>query len=238
MAVSYYGGPLSVGIAGPQDANVQSSGSSLFAQTLGAPFRRRAFFECTPEDLPFNQPIGMRGWLVTFAFHFLRAEPSDTGLLRDLEVLSRLQLGTCRYGATDADVLPFMCELRAGQRPLTGAEVLTALGAHIFRSAHIPSLDATRIDYPGYHPYTENDEIHTDFTEQHVFESKSATEYDGPHGELKQYVQAGQLWYVLLHPTRHEGMCDFVFLSAVGRSPHGGRLVGVVTYQVCHNLCD
>jgi hypothetical protein len=195
----------------------------------------------------------MRGWLVTFAFQLLRADSSDQGLLRDLEALSKLELATCHYGATDAPVLSFMCELhgatdapvlpfmrelRADQRPLTGLDVLKGLNARDFRSAYIPSLHATRIAYPGYHPCTDNDEIHNDFSEQHIFESKSASEHDGAHGELKRYVQDGQLWYVLLHPARREERGEFVSLFAVGRSPHGGRLMGVFTWQVCHNLCD
>ena len=37
-----------------------------------------------------------------------------------------------------------------------------------------------------------------------------------------------------------EGMSrhGWVILFAVGRSPHGPRLVGVVSHQLCHNLCD
>ncbi len=217
---------------------MRSSASLLFAETLGAPFRRRTFFECEPEDLPFTEPIGTRGWLVTFAFQFLGVGSSDRGLLRDLDTLSKLELSTCRYGATDTPVLPFMSELRTGQQPLTAQHVLAGLNVRDFRSAHIPSLHATRITYPGYHPHTENDEIHNDFTEQHIFESESASEDNGAHGELKRSVQDGRLWYVLLHPTRHEGICEFVFLFAVGRSPHGERLMGVVTHQFCHNLCD
>jgi hypothetical protein len=188
--------------------------------------------------LPFTEPIGVRGWLVTFAFQFCGPEPSGQGLIHDLETLSHLELGNCRYGACDCPVLPFMCELESAKRPLTGIEILAGLNVRDFRSAHIPSIDATRIAYPGYHPYSENDEIHNDFTEQPIFEHKSASEGDGAHGALKHYVQGGQLWYVLLHPTRYEGICDFVFLFAVGRSPDGDRLVGVVTHQACHNLCD
>jgi hypothetical protein len=112
--------------------------------------------------------------------------------------------------------------------------IVTVLGS----ARIIDVLDATRIAHPGYHPYSDNDEIHNDFPEQHIFESESASEDDGARGALKRYVQGGQLWYVLLHPTRHDGLCEFVFLFAVGCSPDGGRLIGVVTHQVCHNLCD
>jgi hypothetical protein len=30
----------------------------------------------------------------------------------------------------------------------------------------------------------------------------------------------------------------YVILFAVGLSPNGERVLGVVTHQVCHNLCD
>jgi hypothetical protein len=127
---------------------VRSSALPLFAETLGAPFRRRTFSECAPEDLPFTAPIGTRGWLVTFAFQFLGAESSDQGLLRDLDTLSKLELSTCRYGASDTPVLPFMCELRAGQQPLT-EDVLAGLDVHDFRSATVHAiLKSVGIDRP------------------------------------------------------------------------------------------
>lgn len=218
--------------------NVGTSRTRHIRETLGVAFRRRTFFDGAPEDLPFTEPIGTRGWLVTFASHFRGASAHERELQQDIEILTRLDLGSCRYGATDAPVLPFLCELRAGRTPLTGVDVIAGLNARNFRSEHIPTLRSTRIAYPGYHPHTENDEIHNDFAKQRIFEKESATESDGAHGTLKRYLEGGQLWYVLLHPTRHEGICDFVFLFAVGHSPHGGRLVGVVTHQVCHNLCD
>ena len=67
-------------------------------------------------------------------------------------------------------------------------------------------------------------------------------EWSGTHGELKRFVAGGRLWYVLLHtaPQRAEGFMfsRYAVLLAVGQSPHGDRLLGVVTHQVCHNLCD
>lgn len=67
----------------------------------------------------------------------------------------------------------------------------------------------------------------------------------GPHGTLKRYVAGEHLWYVLLHmaPVTFEDLGDaqvsrYVALFAVGQSPHAGRLIGVVTHQACHNLCD
>ena len=210
----------------------------LVAETLGVAFQPRSFFDGTPEDLPFTEPIGMRGWLVTFASQFSGPATEDPGLHQDIEALSRLKLGRCQYGATDAPIIPFLCELRGGSGSLTGVDVLEGLNARNFRSEHIPTLQAAWIPYPGYHAYSENDEIHNEFSAQYLFDHEAMSEFDGSHGELKSYVEDGQLWYVLLHPIQHEELCEFVFLFAVGQSPHGRRLVGVVTYQVCHNLCD
>ena len=56
------------------------------------------------------------------------------------------------------------------------------------------------------------------------------------------YVLEGQLYYVLAHdkPERYgeDEFSNFVLLFAVGVSPATGNLVGAVTHQVCHNLCD
>jgi hypothetical protein len=50
------------------------------------------------------------------------------------------------------------------------------------------------------------------------------------------------MWYVLMHITPEEYggsfFSSYVVLFAVGHSLTGNRLIGVVTHQVCHNLCD
>jgi uncharacterized protein (TIGR02996 family) len=206
-----------------------------YVQTFGVPFQRR-YFGCPPADLPFTQPLGLRGRLVTFDFQFRDEAAFDQGLIHDVHFLSELGLGNCYYGAADFPVQPFLCEFRPDP-PLTGASVLAGLKARHFRSEHIHTLDASDIPFPGYHAHTENDEIHNDFSEQYLFE-QGAGEWAGSHGALKRYVDSEQVWYVLLHPTRHGGFCNDVFLFAVGRSLHGKRLVGVMTQQMCHNLCD
>ena len=74
------------------------------------------------------------------------------------------------------------------------------------------------------------------------------------HRVLKEYVLNSHLYYVLLHtqrfteviPEQEVGLpeeftvtlCNMVLLFAVGVSPHSGNLIGVVTLQACHNLCD
>jgi uncharacterized protein (TIGR02996 family) len=239
---------------------------TAFMDTLACPFRPFFFFnnhgsprEFGPEELPFKEQLGTRGAVVTFASAFRDGSSWDPSLLPDLEFLCRLQPGNCYYGAATCPVHPFLGELQPGRRRVTGASVLAALKARDFRSQHIQSLRATRIPFPGYHPRTDNDEIHNDSTHQHIFvcpgdESEPARDEpnegegdagraDDTHANLTGYVEGGHLWYVLLHGTPYEvylgiRLSRYVVLFAVGKSPHGDRLVGVVTHQVCHNLCD
>jgi uncharacterized protein (TIGR02996 family) len=216
-----------------------------FLTTLARPFEPY-HFESDPAVLPFKNPIGRRGGLVTFAGQFSKESAWDDGLMRDLGIICSPRWGECSYGAASCDVYPFLCELPANRRPLFASDVLSALKASDFRSQHIPALDVPAVAYPGYHPGTENDEIHTDFDGQYLFAKRYEDiggDQAGPidersdnHGVLKRHVGGGQLWYVLLHTREEWGR--YVILFAVGASPHGKRLVGVATHQVCHNLCD
>jgi uncharacterized protein (TIGR02996 family) len=229
-----------------------------FMETLGCPFRPFFFFsnagvpaELEVDELPFTDPIGTRGAIITFESAFRAGDPGDPGLVSDLRFLCELRPGNCWSGAATCPIHLFLSELRPGRRRLTAAAVLTALKARAFRSEHIRSLRATRIAYPGYHPGTANDEIHNDPDEQHLFrppgededEDEGGSGPDPTHAALLAYVQDQHLWYVLLHggPSDvigEERQCGYVVLFAVGKSPHGDRLVGVVSHQVCHNLCD
>jgi hypothetical protein len=83
---------------------------------------------------------------------------------------------------------------------------------------------------------TANDEIHIDFAEQYMFSHEAEDVEDISTRGLKSYVSDGRLWYVLLHVGEKPGA--MVALLAVGRSPHGNRLVGAITSQMCHSLCD
>jgi len=189
---------------------------------------------------------------MTFESQFRGKGSWEPTLPNDLRLLCELELGECAYGAGSVPVHPFICELRPQRGPLTGGDVLKALTARDFRSRYIQNLELTRIPYPGYHPGdgtgTDNDEIHNDFSGQYIFpkededSDEEVDEFSGTHGVLKRSVVDGQLWYVLLHITT-EQVAEFLFSSyvilfAVGRSLNGDRLLGVVTHQVCHNLCD
>jgi hypothetical protein len=131
----------------------------------------------------------------------------------------------------------FVCELPTERDPLRAFDVLNTTKAADFQSEHVADLNATAIPYPGYHPLTINDEIHTGFSEQYMFEhGREGAEHTGTHGTLQRYVTGGRLWYVLLHTGGRP--CSMVTLLAVGRSSNGNRLVGAITSQCCHNLCD
>lgn len=226
---------------------------TAFVDSLGCAFEPFFFLRSfAAHELPFGEPIGTRGWLVTFASSFVDGASFGQGLIEDLRVLSQLQLDRCYYGAADFPVHPFLCQLDDGTGSLTGSKILAALRAHRFCSRYIPNLNRASIDYPGYHPGhgtgVENDEVHNDFAHQRIFpretedEEEEIAESAGTHGVLKKYVAGRKLWYVLLHgvPQQYEDFVgsNYVVLFAVGKSPHGDRLVGVVTHQVCHNLCD
>ena len=64
----------------------------------------------------------------------------------------------------------------------------------------------------------------------------------GGYTQLIDYVVDGKLWYVSLHTGERNYMSQSktgpLLLSAVGQSLSGNSLVGVVTMQICHNLCD
>jgi uncharacterized protein (TIGR02996 family) len=208
-----------------------------FMTTLAQPFAPITFQDGEPGH-PFTEPVGQRGRIVAFESQYRSADAWSEELLMDLALFTNFApTACCWYGASDPRMYGFVCELPTEREPLTARDVLTALKAADFQSEHIATLDATAIPYPGYHPLTENDEIHTEFAEQYVFDHDSEGAEDaGVHGLLKRYVTGGRLWYVLLHTGGRP--CWMVTLLAVGRSPHGNRLVGAITSQACHNLCD
>ncbi len=235
-----------------------------FLNTMGCRFQPFFFFnnhgsprECQPDELPFAERIGTRGPVITFESDFRKERAWDEGLMRELGFLMQLKLETCFYGAATCPVHPFLCHFKSDRRPMTGADILASLRARAFHSSYIRDLEATRIPYPGYHPGDgrglPNDEIHNDFKKQKVFRhedeesKKDIDELSGTHGVLKRYVAGGQLWYVLLHTTPQRGktrrgkeyqFSRYAVLLVVGQSPKADRLLGVVTHQVCHNLCD
>lgn len=248
------------------EAKVEGAGKTLdrdwlaFMNSLGRPFAPHTFHIDAVRP-PFSEPVGWRGDVITLESHFCSPRSYEPSLLTDLRAVCGQNLGSTAYGAGSFEIMPFLCELDPDPQPLTGSRVLRTLKAKNFRSNYIESLDSTYIPYPGYHPGSgrgvENDEIHNDFLDQRIFAARNgphidcADPFEGIHGKLKRAVADGQLWYVLLHtdPVGIDGrpgprgpneyaFSQYVILFAVGRSQNGDRLLGVVTQQVCHNLCD
>eukprot|EP01112_Ceratiomyxa_fruticulosa_P013256 TRINITY_DN3716_c0_g1_i1.p1 TRINITY_DN3716_c0_g1~~TRINITY_DN3716_c0_g1_i1.p1 ORF type:complete len:171 (+),score=30.06 TRINITY_DN3716_c0_g1_i1:289-801(+) len=150
-----------------------------------------------------------------------------------LAFLKELRLANCYYGSTEAPVLPFICELVQAERgQVSNEDIINSLKLSPHFSEEL------------------NDQIHNDFHKQHIFshdleegEKKNpqdGTEGFGNHGALKNFVRQGKLWYVIAHqtPNKEYGFSEYVVLFAVGVSNCGRYLVGVVSYQSCHNLCD
>jgi uncharacterized protein (TIGR02996 family) len=207
-----------------------------FMSSLAQPFQPLTFRDGKPSH-PFTEPIGLRGGIAVFESQYRAAEDWSKGLLADLTFLASVEWDECSYGAASCPMFGFVCGFPFSRPPLTTREVLTAIKAANFRSEHISNLDATQIPYPGYQPGTANDEIHTEFAEQYLFEHDAEGEIEsGTHGAIRRYVTGEKLWYALLHVGEQPGA--WVTLLAVGQSPHGNRLVGAITSQMCHNLCD
>jgi len=206
-----------------------------FMNTLAQPFKPIVFQDREPWH-PFTEPVGLRGDVVVFESQYRTVDAWDGGLLADLAFVTGVEWEECASGAASCEMHGFVCDLMTDSDPLTGRKVLTAIKAADFRSEHIAKLDVTQIPFPGYHPDTLNDEIHTDFAYQYLFDNETNDpEQSGTHRMLREYVSGSRLWYVLLHIG--EKPCD-VALLAVGRSPYGNRLVGAITNQMCHSLCD
>src|SRR5437870_4608015 len=85
--------------------------------------------------------------------------------------MSPVQIARCWYGASDPRMYGFVCELGTERAVLRASDVLAAIKPADFRSEHIRRLSRTSIPFPGYHPGTDNDEIHTEFAEQYMFKN-------------------------------------------------------------------
>ena len=207
-------------------------------------------FDMKPETYPLNERIIVRSDVALFESQLSSIVPSST----DCVFLLTIPFDLNWSGASDCPIHPFVCVPNQPFTVLpTAAEVLSELRITNFQSEHITNLDTAQIPFPGYHPNTKNDEIHTDPTRQYMFAvgelfdehrkeppSDREKQSKASHEALRAYVLEGQLYYVLAHdkPERYgeDEFSNFVLLFAVGVSP--ATLVGAVTHQVCHNLCD
>ncbi len=226
--------------------SINSASAAELLAELGVSFLKQRFrrydFGFGWPVRPFCATLGKRGGVATFSSHFRGDFLTDVGMARDFRLATALPsmgLDECYYGAASHRLYPFLCELPSVRRPVTAADILRGLNVRAFQSDHILNLDVSSLPFPGYYPGTNNDEIHNNFSEQHLFRCESAEDAEfGHHGVLKRYVRDGRVWYVLLHTWGRRRRGSLVTLIAAGHSPHGQRLVGLVTHQMCHNLCD
>lgn len=218
-----------------------------FMDTLGRPFHPFYFWNNSgPQafkgnQLPFRDPIGTRGAVVTFESAFRSEECWDSPLMADLRFLRELRLGDCAYGAASCPLHPFVCELGIGDRPLTGVDVVEALKVREFRSEAELPLTATRISNPEGTYHEGSDDLHTGPNGAPLFPDLSDHEYSPSSGEiaahdsLRRYVRDQTLWYGRLYdhnqPSDWRDWCGWVVLFAVGASACGRRLLGVLSHQ-------
>lgn len=153
----------------------------------------------------------------------------------DEKIVSEIAVGECFYGSTTSYLKPYIREIPTSLSniwPLTAKHVLQAMGLEKWASIHIKDLNKTFLKYPGYHPHTINDEIHTEVEHNYIVPRSGDSEN---FKALKQYVRDGIVWFVLYHTDEVKRE---VHLYAVGRSPFTNCLVGTHATQLCHNLCD
>jgi hypothetical protein len=163
---------------------------------------------CSVGD-PFADQVGRHGQVNVFASQYRKADELTDGILADLEFLTSVEWGRSYYRGLDGGELRgFVCDLRTNGAPLTDSDIRTALGSPM------------------------RGRLTQKHREQDLFEKK--TENAGVHGLLKRYVASRQMWYFETKLDRPVSANFFVahhVALAVGRSPHGNRLVGVLTYQ-------
>jgi hypothetical protein len=199
-------------------------------------------FDAKPADFPLRERIGIRGRIATFESQFKKGFSKTVEA--DVEFLSDLPLGRCAHGAADCKVYPFICAISTPYKslPLCSA-VLSHLGAKAFNSKHRSNLDSETIQLHENYRGTQSDEIHTDPEDQFIFSTMGEDSSSmNVHRMLTNYVLKNHLYYALFHTVPHQfekyWFSDWVILFALGVSPKSGNLIGVVTHQACHNLCD
>jgi hypothetical protein len=209
-------------------------------------------FDTPVEDYLLDEPLMFDGLIASFASNQVRSSQEH----EDIELLRSIPFPEAWYGGITPPLHRLIVTPNEPLQSLpTASTVLRLLRASCFCSEHIPNLEIAKLEFPGYHPTTKNDEVHTDPEEQHIFavDSKIGRNHGSEHMKrhdasrnahtaLADLVLSRHLYYVLVHTRRHDfdGFlgCNYVLLFAVGVSPRSGSLIGVVTHQVCHNLCD
>lgn len=102
-----------------------------------------------------------------------REDDPDIILLRSLNLPEFLN-----SGAADMPIHRFLVDAGPSNELRTAQDILDALLPKHYASEHVSDLNVTSLPYPGYHPNTENDEIHNDFEHQIFFPTPSEAAYD------------------------------------------------------------
>ncbi|MCA9006675.1 MAG: hypothetical protein KDA70_15485 [Planctomycetaceae bacterium] len=211
------------------------------------------------DTYPLDQPIVLHSGIAVFTGDCDKLGESGD----EITFLKSLPEIEVWYGAINPKVYPFLAIAdEVMTSPPTARRVLELLRASCFESVHITSLDEVNIPYPGYNPRTKNDEIHSDSQKQCLFahdekdhveleDNKNDPEWRrldeksrGCHTSLRAAVQDNHLYYVQIHtkPEKLEGFetesREYVIVFAVGVSLTSGNLIGMVSCQLCHDLCD
>lgn len=185
----------------------------------------------------FKDPLALEDGLVTPKSQVGQFSADHT----DVRFLKSQDWEICYYGAIQDAVLPFLMEIKhCYTKPPSGDHLLEHLGIQSFNSQRVKDLSQTVLPFPAYKPGAEKeDQLHTDWRNQPIFCVEDT--HDASflrHLALKNFVLEEHLYYLLLHDKEGEDWSPFVALLAVGLSPDGRHIVGVVTNNMCHNLCD
>ena len=122
-------------------------------------------------------------------------------------ILPQVEPFEIAYGASYNFVFPFTAKYSSAHQYPSGTSILKSLKVKRFLSEHILDFNKQKIEFPGYHPCTLNDEIHNDDYEQYLFEIEDeesnsierAQIIDETQKVLKQNVFNNQIWYLTLH---------------------------------------
>jgi uncharacterized protein (TIGR02996 family) len=181
-------------------------------ESLAQPFEPIPF--AYPEShYPFEQRIGRRGRAASFETQYRSVDDWSEGLLADLAFLTSMDWGQTGHDYGGYSALSFLCELPAdGAAPPTPDEIRDRL------------LLAPAPEVPGLLP-------------EHIAISpaEGAYDLDAPdpsrsdwEWRLRRHVTDGRRYDAIRHierATHTEARPHFVGF-AVGKSPHGNRLVG------------
>ena len=168
--------------------------------------------------------------------------------------------GQCAAYVYDSNIYPFIAP--AIYEKLNGRVLLDHIKTKWFKSSILTNinLNSDFINSPGYNPGN-NDEIHNDHIAQYLFhhgdyhcEDKNMSKLDiakfkikhensvQKHSQLKSLVINGSLWYILLHTNRylHNNFefADNIVLMALGVCSKTDQIIGVISVNACHNICD